>query len=417
MSRWPGVLHVDVDLDFGTAGCRRFGRISYVQNTYLFEMDSDFARSEINPAPYTLERSIARQEGSGAFGGLHPVFSDSEPDGWTKYLVERRVAAAGFSPRELTKLDRLALVGGAGLGALSYKPQAGSNVPLPQLGPDDLAELVTTMDDMTVDQIELAEKVAGSLGGMQPKAHIWSDGSIVSVGDRPGLAPWIIKFPSLAYQDEQAGVIEYAYSQMARRAGIDMPKTALIKSAKGPGYFAVERFDRIEGRRLHYQSYAGLYGIAPMTSSTYGHLFQTADALVEGSADQMIRRMAFNVLAVNRDDHVRNHGFLMDSAGTWTLAPAFDLTFNPNRHILAVGDARDMPPRLHHMREAARQGGYGDGEVARIVQEVRRAVRTWPELAREAGVSDLRTDTIWKAMLAADPAPPHAAIFLGRGLS
>lgn len=158
MTAWPGIRQVDVGLDFGSDGRVHYGRISLVDcGRYLFETDRDFLSRGINPAPYTMARSIKEQEGSAAFAGLHPVFSDSEPDGWTKHLVERRAATSGFNLRDLTKLDRLALVGDAGIGALSYSPQAGADVPLKQLGPDDIADLISGVNDATPAQIELAE--------------------------------------------------------------------------------------------------------------------------------------------------------------------------------------------------------------------------------------------------------------------
>lgn len=415
MSTWPGIDEIEVELDFGTDGSMRLGRLTVIQGRPQFEYDPAILQTSVDPSPITLERITKEQDGYDSFNGLHPIFSDSQPDGWTRHLVDRRVREAGFDPRDLKILDRLAFVGRNGVGALSYSPAAGLGVELRRLTIDDLADIITRVDGGTKEEIALAQQMAGSLGGVRPKSHISSDGVDMSVTprpDRPDFTPWIIKFPSPAYDDADAGVVEYAYSNMAREAGIDMPRTTLFASGKGPGFFAAERFDHDAGRRFHYQSYGGMVGIAPLTGSDYSDLIRVGRGLVEHSEEQMIRRMAFNVLAANRDDHVRNHGFLMDSRGSWRLAPAFDLTFSPQKgHALAVGGIHEKP-RLFNMRKAVRDAGADDGGVAGIVKDVRDVVRKWPTFAKDAGVSPERTKTIMDEITRSDP-PDHRGMHLG----
>lgn len=410
MSTWPGIDEIEVDLDFGTDGEMRLGRLTEIQGRPQFEYDPAILQTPVNPSPITLERTTEKQDGYDSFDGLHPIFSDSQPDGWTRHLVDRRVREAGYNPRDLGILDRLALVGGNGVGALSYSPAAGLGVELRRLTVDDLAEIITRVDGGTKEEIALAERMAGSLGGVRPKSHISSDGvdmSITPRPDRPGYTPWIMKFPSPAYDDADAGVVEYAYSNMARAAGIEMPRTKLYESLKGPGFFAAERFDYDAGRRFHYQSYGGMVGIAPLTGSDYSDLIRVGRQLVDNPEEQLIRRMAFNVLAANRDDHVRNHGFLMDSCGSWRLAPAFDLTFSPQTgHAMAVGGLHTKP-RLFNMRKAVRDAGADDGGVARLVKEVRDVVREWPTFAKDAGVPPKRAEAIMDEIVRSDPPDPR----------
>ena len=172
------------------------------------------------------------------------------------------------------------------------------------------------------DLAETLAKLAGGSGGARPKVHVgFDDAGNVSVGSgeiAPGHTAWIVKFR--APEDPiDIGPLEYAYASMARAAGIDVPEHKLIASKKGPGYFATRRFDRPQpGERLHMLSLSGAIESPPQTPSSYDTLLRATRAITRRADDvaAAFRRMVFNVLAHNRDDHTRQHAFLMDESAT-----------------------------------------------------------------------------------------------------
>lgn len=205
---------------------------------------------------------------------------------------------------------------------------------------------------------------------------------------------WLAKFPTKGHGPD-AGAVEYAYSRMAKAAGIDMPPTTLLPSKEIAGYFTVERFDRTAtGGRLHMHSLGGLLNASTANSALgYRELMTVTGSLTQRSGtdipsiEQQIARMAFNVIARNRDDHVKNHAFLMDESGTWRPAPAFDLTYsNFQEHALLVGDA-GREPGLADMLAAARHVRIPDDRTIAIVERVRAAVADWKLHAKEANLT------------------------------
>lgn len=251
------------------------------------------------------------------------------------------------------------------------------------------------------DRIRDALTLAGSLGGARPKANIWRDGDSFSTAETPGATLWLAKFPAKA-DGTDVGAIEYAYSLMAKAAGIDMPPTALLPSKETAGYFAVERFDRdADGGRLHMHSLGGLLNASTASSALgYRELLIVTGSLTQPSGtdipsiEQQIARMAFNVLARNRDDHVKNHVFLMDENGRWSPAPAFDLTYsNLPEHALLVGSA-GRSPGLTDMLEVARHVRIDDKRTKEIVDRVRAAVADWKIHAKEANIAPALTREI-----------------------
>lgn len=398
MSDWPHIDEIDVRLDFGSDGTAHVGTMAIADDRVFFEYRDDFLSREINPAPFNLPYLegpfVIPVRKDGAPGCM---FADAVPDGWTRHLLEARLLEAGFEPSQLSPIDRLALVGSNGIGALSFAPAHDIQVAVSPLTLEDLAATVLATGGDGDVGLETARLFAGSLGGMRPKANVWqqADGT-VSALPQAQQNPWIVKFPRPGFDPPDAGPIEFAYSLMARAAGIEMTATRLLETTDGPGYFATARFDRLGDRRFHYQSLAGLLDLDPMQRSSYGILLGI-EKILSGASDpdeQLVRRMVFNVLAANRDDHTRNHGFLMNAEGIWTPAPAFDITFEPlKEHVLVVGsDARY--PTDEDLVSVVEQAG-GSADLARaIVKEVRDVVKEWPTFAKEAGVSTTTADRI-----------------------
>lgn len=257
------------------------------------------------------------------FEGLFGVFSDNLPDGWGKLLVDRMLAGKGINPREINILNRLAIVGDSGMGALSYRPEHKFILQEDEKDYDKLAlackELLETNFSSDLDKLFM---LGGSSGGARPKILTEIDGE-----------EWIIKFPS-SYDVKDIGEIEYLYSLCAKKCGIEMPETKLFPSKISKGYFGIKRFDRNEKnkRRIHMISVSALLETSHrLPNLDYDILMKLTLKLTNSfeEVEKMFRLMCFNIFAHNRDDHSKNFSFIYDEElKKWKLSPAYDLTFS-----------------------------------------------------------------------------------------
>ena len=289
---------------------------------------------------------------STTFQGLWGVFSDSLPDAWGRLLVDRMLLQKGVPPHSISPLERLAIVGESGMGALTYRP-AWDGPPDPRLGDLDAlcAQCRALLRREDVRDLDALFRLGGSSGGARPK--VMTD-------------EWIIKFP-VSGDRRDVGQMEKAYMDAAAACGITVPQTRLMPSAQCDGYFAVRRFDRQDGRRRHVLTAAALLEIDWRSASLdYGTLMKLTKILSHGCEDdllEMYRRMCFNVFAHNRDDHTKNFSWIYDEAcDGWHPSPAYDLTWSTTYHgehtttvngngkdpgledLLAVGKAAGLPP-------------------------------------------------------------------------
>lgn len=396
MKRWENQSRITVGLDFGKSySVRKLGEAAILENRAYLQFDDIFVANYANPSPIRLRFDTSLQEGTSDLEGLHGLLHDSLPDGWSRLILDRAIRQAGFDHTSLNVLDRLALVGTNGSGALTYSGETLSSFKPPSLDFDIVAALVSgAPDEVDGDKIQMALNLAGSLGGARPKANIWRNGDSFNTAEASDSSLWMAKFPSKA-DGPDAGAVEYAYSLMAKAAGVEMPDTALLPSTQTAGYFAVERFDRTrEGGRLHMHSLGGLLN-ASMANTALGYqeLMKVTGALTQAdgndvtSIEQQIARMAFNVFARNRDDHVKNHAFLMDPRGAWRPAPAFDLTYsNLQEHALLIGTA-GRNPASSDMLEVSRAVRISDDRTNTIMKQVRDVVGEWKKFAKDANVS------------------------------
>lgn len=399
--RFEPIRLVSVEMKLGGV-LRPVGRLAWVERRILFEYDETFPRRKLDISPFKLREAPPSKiipAPAQPFEGLHGVFDDSLPDGWGRLLMDRKLAAIGIHPTQLTPLDRLAWVGTRGMGALQYRPGH------PQLfpgrdGPIDLDHLAAksrqVLNDSPKAVLDELLRAGGTPGGARPKALVClsPDGArlVHGMDDVPdGYSDWIVKFRARE-EGIDAGAIEYAYSLMARVAGVDMPDTMLFPARKGPGHFGARRFDRDRQRRIHMHTAAGLlHASHRMPSLDYGELLKATRALTrqQGQVERMFARMVFNVFSQNRDDHTKNHGFLMDENGTWQVSPAYDLTHNAGmggEHALAVaGEART--PGVKHILVVAKAVGVPDATAKRLIDQVKDAVDRWPRIASDAGVA------------------------------
>lgn len=350
----------------------------------------------LSPVHYPPEPGLQAAR-TRAFDGLHGFLSDSLPEGWGALLMRRRLAALGVDMGRLSALDRLALVGDHGRGRLTFAP---ATTPAAEADAIDLDALAAESQAILRGEggalSDLLADLGGASGGARPKVHVGfgPDGAI-GIGDGelpPDHEAWIVKFRAQG-DPVDIGPLEAAYAVMARAAGLTMGETRLIPARHGPPWFATRRFDRPgAGVRVHMVSLAGAIEAPPNIPGAidYDMFLRATRAITrdEGDVVAAFARMVFNVLAGNRDDHSRQHAYLMDEGGDWHLAPAYDLTYSDGpggEHYLAVAGEGAMPTR-RHVDRLGRLHGIAPKTIAAIVEQVADAVAGWDAAARDAGV-------------------------------
>jgi len=387
-----------VDLTFDEARePSPMARLAMAQGLAQLEWSSEILASKLpvsglNYPPEPGLHAARRRE----FEGLHGFLADSLPDAWGAFVTRRRLAKLGVRVDDLSALDRLALVGRQGRGAMTFLPDTAPTPEVKTLDLDALAAEALAM--LAGDESQLAATLAtlaNGSGGSRPKIHVGFDqGGAISVTEgkaAPGHAAWIVKFA--APNDlPDIGPIEAAYAAMAKAAGVEMAEHRLLPAKSGPGYFATRRFDRPEpGMRLHMVSLGGVIETPWTQPSSYDYFLRATLAITRHAGDvaAAFRRMVFNVLSSNRDDHVRQHSYLMDAAGTWRLSPAYDLTYSAGpggEHYLDVEGEGRRPTRAQ-VRALGKRHGFDKAAVDHVVDEVAAALAGWSGFAQEAGVS------------------------------
>lgn len=345
-------------------GSARVGRLALSPDRRcLFEYDAGWISTGFSLSPFYLPLKsglfTARAE---PFGGLFGVFNDSLPDGWGKLLIDPWLISKGIKPVTLSVLDRLSLVGSGGMGALTYLP-AQNDLSSEAIHPisfyaDEVQKILN--DDYTGSLEELVNK-AGSSGGARPKVMVSINGQ-----------EWLIKFRASS-DPVNVGLIEYEYSLLAKKCGIEMAETHLFEDK----YFGVRRFDREEGKRIHMHSAAGLlYASHRLPSMDYTDLLKATLILTRdiNEAEKIFRLMIFNVLIGNKDDHAKIFSFVYPN-GHWQVSPAYDLLpsegFNGNHTTTVNGSGK---PSLSDCMEAAKAVAFPLKTADRVIREVKEAL-------------------------------------------
>ncbi len=417
--------YTPVDLVEVFAWGSRVGAVTAIgqRNAYTFQYDPAWVRAGIDLAPILMPRRRAPYTFPGlsetTFHGLAPMLADSLPDAFGNGLIDAWMAGNGVQPSLVTPLDRLVYLGSRGMGALEYQPDQHPHAP--RSSALDMGELILAArravrgtvanDDLAEASLQQIIDVGTSAGGARAKAVINLNPVSREIRSghlppEPGFEAWLLKFDGVGADKqlgagEEYGRIEYAYSLMARAAGIEMSQTALL-AEHDRAHFMTKRFDRVGAEKRHTQTLSGLVGMDfnAIAVNSYAQLFAAIQqlALPAETRTEAWRRMAFNVAAANNDDHAKNFSFLADREGTWSLSPAYDVThaYSPdgrwtNQHLMGVnGKFRDIEYRdllavadrfdVPHAMDAAKR--------------IREALESWPEFAAEAGVSRGRTSAI-----------------------
>lgn len=369
-----------------------------------FKYDPDFLTStlEISPFKLPLKEGIVSAKPI-PFEGLFGVFNDSLPDGWGRLLLDRTLISRNHTLWQISPLDRLAFIGKKGMGALIYEPEIESENHFSKaLELDHISiEIKHILEGATSDIIEELFVFGGSSGGARPKITIGynpiTEQMIHGTTNLPeGYEHWIIKFPS-SQDFLDAAQVEYAYYLMAVSAGIEMTTCKLFQGKSGKFYFGTKRFDRIGNQRLHLHSASGLlHDDFRMSTMDYGHLMDAGFQLEKHVQvyEKLLRLAAFNLYSHNRDDHSKNFSFLMDSAGKWNFAPAYDLTFSSSSrgwHSTSFAGEYQNPTQAHLLELAAT---FGLKNPMEIINEVQESVANWKQFAKNSNVSSYTNTTI-----------------------
>ena len=418
-----------------------------------FQYSSEFLRSgiELSPLVMPLSSRVYRFPAlpRGTFHGLPGLLADSLPDRFGNALIDVWLARQGRRPDSFNAVERLCYTGKRGMGALEFVPSTGPDARQTQRievenlvrlasqvlqEREELRVLLSGNTDSNAGRAEVLDgdtkssretdkallqilRVGTSAGGARAKAVIaWNPRTNeVRSGQLdapPGFEHWLIKFDGVSSNrdrelDDPKGfcTVEYAYHLMARAAGIVMTECRLLEE-HGRRHFMTRRFDRTaDGQKIHMQSLGALahFDYNAAGAYSYEQAFATIRALGAAMDDmeQLFRRMVFNIMARNQDDHVKNISFLMDRSGRWRLAPAYDLTFSyrpsgvwTGTHQMTVNGRRDGFA-WNDLKAAAGVAGLKRGRAEDIAREVHDTVVRWPEFADAAGVVPGQRDAIF----------------------
>ena len=357
---------------------KKVGTLALMKNNIVaFEYDSNWITNGFSISPFSLPLKkqvfIPRID---PFDGLYGVFSDSLPDGWGRLLVDRMLNSQNINPREISQIDRLAIVGETGMGALSYKPEYNLLEDKDyQEDYDNLAlsckKILNTEHSADLDNLF---RLGGSSGGARPKILTKIDNE-----------DWIIKFPS-SLDDKNIGELEYLYSVCAKKCKIDMPETKLFPSKISSGYFGIKRFDRKKLstgtiRKLHMISVSGLLETSHrIPNLDYNDLMQLTLNLTKNfeEVEKLFRLMCFNVFSHNRDDHSKNFSFIYnDDLNKWLLSPAYDLTYSYSingEHATTI-NGNGINPDLNDILKVAEKIGLDKKKAECIATEIEEIVK------------------------------------------
>ena len=396
---------------------------------YVFAYDPLWRKSGIELAPITMPLNDSRTTfafpnlSEPSYKRLPGLLADALPDDFGNTLIDAWMSRKGVEKRNVTVLDRLSYMGRRGMGALEFKPARGAHresaEPLEMKSLVEAARMAI-QGDLSGDvesQAAIANiiRVGTSAGGARAKAVVtWNQETHqIRSGQfdaEPGFEHWLLKFDGVGRDSELGGSadygrIEYAYHLMASAAGIKMSPCRLLEE-NGRAHFMTRRFDRDvknqETVKHHVQTLCAIDHIDFKQRAThdYSQLFMVISNLRLGddAISQAFRRMAFNVMAKNCDDHTKNFAFLLKQGESWELAPAYDIThaYNPHgewtyQHLMSVNGKFNGIKRSDLLAEAER---FGVRRPLDLLNEVRSALDSWQQFSTDAGLNSITAHAI-----------------------
>lgn len=400
-----------------------------------FEYDKDFVNSgiELSPLRMPLGKNIYEFPAltEEPFYGMPGLVADSLPDRFGNAVIEQWLTSLGKSLADFTAIDRLCYTGKRGMGALEYVPasadikdiDANINVrEMVKFASDILSGRerisLSARDSLTYSQLV---QVGSSAGGARAKALIaWNEKTNeVRSGQMQldtGYDYWLMKFDNVSKNGDHGledkpeyTLIEYAYYLMARKAGITMNECRIYNSGDDH-HFMTKRFDRVNGKKIHMQSLGALAHISYREPRVCGYelaaMYMKKLGISYKEIEQFYRRMVFNCLAVNQDDHVKNISFIMDRAGKWWLSPAYDITFSYNptnkwlrAHQMTV-NGKTTKIGLPDLLEAGSKMGIKERRCKDIISEIGASVSGFAEVAEQVGIKEKTTEYVCSILAA-----------------
>ncbi len=348
-------------------GNGRVGRLAQTkEGICAFEYDANYllSGSSISPFELPLKNGVILAKRN-PFDGNFGVFDDCLPDGWGLLLLDRYLQKSGIDPKRMSILDRLSLVGSAGRGALEFRPDQSVTSHDEYIDFERIAaetDKILSSDNYLGDSIESLYKQGGSPGGARPKIFTKYDDK-----------EWLVKFKA-ATDPKNIGQIEYEYSLLAQRCGVEMPETRLFEGK----YFGVERFDRTPHAKLHVVSVAGLLNADyRIPCLDYLNIFQLCMKLTRNVQElwKLYRLMVFNYLIENKDDHAKNFAFILRD-NEWHLAPAYDILPSDGMngfHTTSFNNS--IVPAKEDLFIVAEKSGLESAKAESIYEEMRRVIR------------------------------------------
>lgn len=350
--------------------------------------------------------------------GLPGFIADALPDGWGMLLMDRAFRKAGREPATVSVLERLAVVGHSGIGALVFEPsheveaQALDALSLRALAKETQTVLSDDANASSQEQLNKLLLLGGSPQGARPKAllrYSVSQDKFYADDDqrRANTEPWLVKFPA-QNEKPQVCALEEFYARLARAGGIDMPPSRFIALGKHAA-FGVQRFDR--ARRGPTEVRVPVLSMAALLQADYRlpsldyETILLATQRITGDYREVLKafeRCVFNVLTHNRDDHAKNFAFVMGADDRWRLSPAFDLTFSQGpggEHSTSVAGEGRWPTREHLMR-VARGGGVKEKDAQSVLAHWLDALRPQSDLLYGLGISGRNLDAMTGALKA-----------------
>ncbi|MEI6754684.1 MAG: type II toxin-antitoxin system HipA family toxin [Paludibacter sp.] len=406
------------------------GQVEWNENrkSAVFQYSTDAIKRSIEPSPILMpleERSFETTRDHINFHNLPYLLSDSMPDDFGNVMMKEWLRQRQLSYDEINPVDRLTYIGSRGMGALEYIPVNHKENKDYQVNITELLDVAkkvlegkkeTVYNEFNHESLLDILRIGTSVGGARAKALLAlqfdNKGDITEIrpGDiiQPnGFSYWIMKFDGANEktlgESEGKGKIEFAYYLMAKKAGIEMTECRLMEE-NNRFHFLTKRFDRTDNaEKLHTQTLGALAGIdyKIQKASSYETLFRVMKrlGLPYNQLEQQYRRMLFNVVARNHDDHVKNFSFIMDNAGKWKITPTYDLTFQykpeglwTDVHQSSINGKFDNFTK-NDLVEFGKT--FGIKKTNNILEEVINAVSNWSEMASEMGISKPEIDYIF----------------------
>ncbi len=353
---------------------RPVGTMALYQNRLAaFEYNSDWLAEGFSVSPFSLplEKKVFMPK-IDPFEGLFGVFADSLPDGWGRFLVDRLMRKNGLDPQTIGNLERLAIVGSSGMGALTYRPVITMVKSRMEMSLDEIArECERILNTHVSENLDYLFAKGGFSGGARPK--------ILTTVDEEG---WIIKFPS-SDDSKDIGQQEYDYALCARKCGLEMEEVRLFPSESTKGYFGTRRFDRTgkgESGKIHMVSAAGLLETSHrIPNLDYNILMKLTLQLTKSmeECEKLYRLMCFNVFAHNRDDHSKNFTYMYrESEKRWVISPVYDLTCSSSiggEHATTV-NGNGVNPGMEDILAVAKKIGLNTDKARKTATDIRECV-------------------------------------------